>query len=118
MLCLPLFPCYVFIRGGLERRLDILTTPGIYALVSNAGRPTAIPSAEIEAVQRSVDRGAQIKPHPFVSAGKRVRILGGSLDGVQGILVRQGRDQKLVVSVELLQRSVAIRVEGYDIELA
>jgi hypothetical protein len=55
--------------------------------------------------------------HPFVSAGKRVRIRGGSLDGVEGILMRQGGEQSVVVSVELLRRSVSIRVEGYDIEL-
>ena len=56
-------------------------------------------------------------PHPFVNAGRRVRISGGSLDGVEGIFVCQGTDQSLVVSVELLHRSVSIRVEGYDIEL-
>src|SRR5438045_7233578 len=53
LLSLPLFPCYVFLRGGSERRLDIMTTPGIHALVSTAGRPTAIPSCESEASPRA-----------------------------------------------------------------
>ena len=66
--------------------------------------------------QRSA-RKDSVLPHPFISAGKRVRIRGGSLDGIEGILVRTGSDQSVVVSVELLQRSVSIRVEGYDIEL-
>src|SRR5271156_6842286 len=63
LLSLPLFPCYVFLKGGLERRLDIMTTPGIYALVSNAGQPAAIPLAEIEAIRRGVESGAHLEPH-------------------------------------------------------
>jgi transcription antitermination factor NusG len=54
--------------------------------------------------------------HPFIRIGQRVRVRGGSLNGIEGILLRQGKDQSLIVSVELLQRSVAIRVEGYEVE--
>ena len=70
-----------------------------------------------EQTSRAASEKIPCIPHPFVSAGKRVRIRGGSLDGIEGILVRQGADQSLVVSVELLHRSISIRVEGYDIEL-
>jgi transcription antitermination factor NusG len=56
--------------------------------------------------------------HPFIRVGQRVRVRGGSLDGMEGILLRQGKDESLIVSVELLQRSVAIRVNGYNVDLA
>src|SRR6202163_3553507 len=88
LLSLPLFPCYVFLKGGLERRLDIMTTPGIYALVANAGQPAAIPSAEIEAIRRAVECGVRIEPHPFLKCGEFMRVKSGPLAGIQGILVR------------------------------
>src|SRR5438132_9501995 len=65
-LSLPLFPCYVFLKGGLERRLDLPTTPGIRALVSTAGQPAAIPHSEIEGVRRAVESGACVEPHPLL----------------------------------------------------
>src|SRR5579863_867251 len=74
LLSLPLFPCYVFLRGDLERRLAILTTPGIHALVSTAGQPAAIPSNEIEQIRRAVESGARIEPHPLLKCGERVRV--------------------------------------------
>jgi transcription antitermination factor NusG len=115
----PMFGCYAFVRIAqtTEERLKVLRTPGVLAFVGSERRGTPIPDEQIESLRTAISENIPCFPHPFISAGKRVRIRGGSLDGVEGILVRQGKDQSLVVSMELLQRSVAIRVEGYDIEL-
>jgi len=115
-LSLPLFPCYVFLKGGLERRLDILTTPGIYALVSTAGSPNAIPPAEIEALRRAIESGASVEPHPFLKCGDLVRVKCGPLTGVQGILVRKKNLYRLVISVEMLGQAAAVEVDALMVE--
>jgi transcription antitermination factor NusG len=115
----PLFSCYAFVRivPTAENRVQVLRTPGVLGFVGSERQGTPIPDEEIESLQTAIREKIPFALHPFVSAGKRVRIRGGSLDGVEGILVRQGTDQSLIVSVELLRRSVSIRVEGYDVEL-
>jgi transcription antitermination factor NusG len=115
----PMFSCYAFVRivQTCGERFKVLRTPGVLGFVGSEGNGTPIPDEQIENLKTTVKTDVPCLPHPFLNAGGRVRIRGGSLDGVEGILVGQGRDQSLVVSVELLHRSVAIRVEGYDIEL-
>ncbi len=114
----PMFSCYAFVRIAqtAEERLKVLRTPGVLGFVGNERQGTPIPEDQIESLRTAFREKIPCFPHAFLSAGRRVRIRGGSLDGVEGILVRQGTDQSLVVSVELLQRSVSMRVEGYDIE--
>ena len=116
----PLFSCYAFVRiiQTAEERLKVLRTPGVLGFVGNERMGTPIPNEEIENLQTAIREKIPFAIHPFISVGKRVRIRGGSLDGMEGIVVGQAGNKSLVVSVELLQRSVAIRVEGYDIELA
>ena len=116
---IPMFSCYAFVRmvQTAEERLKVLLTPGVLGFVGNERQGTSIPDEQIESLRKAVSEKVPCLPHPFISAGKRVRIRGGSLDGVEGILMRQGGDQSLVLSVELLRRSIWIRVEGYDIEL-
>jgi transcription antitermination factor NusG len=116
LLYLPLFPCYVFLKGGLERRLDILTTPGIHAFVSNAGEPAAIPTAEIEGIRQAVGSGASVEPHPFLKCGNRVRVKCGPMAGIQGILVRKKNLYRLVLSVEMLGKAAAVEVDAVLIE--
>jgi transcription antitermination factor NusG len=89
----------------------------VLGFVGSERQGTPIPDEQIENLCTAIRGKLPCVVHPFVSAGMRVRIRGGSLDGVEGILMRQGGEQSLVVSVELLHRSIAIRVEGYDIEL-
>jgi transcription antitermination factor NusG len=115
----PMFSCYAFVRivHTIEERLNVLRTPGVLGFVGSERQGTPIPDEQIESLQTAISENIPCFPHDFISAGRRMRIRGGSLDGVEGILVRQGGDQSLVLSVELLHRSVAIRVEGYDIEL-
>jgi transcription termination/antitermination protein NusG len=114
-----MFACYAFVRvtQTAEERLKILRTPGVLGFVGFARQGTPIPQEQIESLRTAINENIPCFPHSYISAGRRVRIRGGSLDGVEGILERKGADQSLVVSVELLRRSVSIRVEGYDIEL-
>lgn len=115
-LLLPLFPNYVFIRGGLDRMLNILTTPGVHSLVARAGRPADIPQEEIDAVRRLVDSSLRIEPHPFLECGDRVRIKSGPLEGIQGILVRRRSAFRLVLSVEMLAQSASAEVDISAVE--
>jgi transcription antitermination factor NusG len=113
---LPLFPCYVFLKGGIERRLQIVTTPGIYGLVSSAGQPAAIPDVEIEAIRRVVESGTRVEAHPYLKCGNRVRVKCGPLMGIEGILVRKKNISRLVLSVEILGTAAAIEVAAFQVE--
>ena len=115
----PMFSCYAFVRmvQTVEERLKVLRTPGVLGFVGSERQGTPIPDEQIESLRKAISENVPCLPYPFISEGKRVRIRGGSLDGVEGILMRQGADQSLVISVELLQQSVSVQVEGYDIEL-
>jgi transcription antitermination factor NusG len=115
-LSLPLFPCYVFLKGGIERRLQILTTPGIYGLVSSAGQPAAIPANEIEAIRRVVESGARVEAHPYLKCGNWVRVKCGPLTGIEGILVRKKNISRLVLSVKILGTAAAIEVAAFQVE--
>lgn len=114
-LSLPLFPCYVFLRGGLNRRLQVLTTPGIHTILYNGERVAIIPSDEIEAVRRVVDSPSHVEPHPFLRCGETVRVTRGSLEGVEGVLVRKKSLYRLVLSVEMLAQSVAVEIDAADV---
>jgi transcription antitermination factor NusG len=116
----PLFSCYAFVRmvQTIEERLKVLRTPGVLGFVGCERQGTPIPDQQIESLRTAMSENIPCFPHPFINAGRRVRIRGGSLEGMEGILVGRAGEKSLVVSVELLQRSVSIRVEGYDVELA
>ena len=113
---LPLFPNYLFIRGGLDRMLNIVTTPGVHSLVSWGSRPAEIPSQEIDAVRRLVESSLHVEPHPFLKCGDLVRIKSGPLEGIEGILVRKTRGIRLVLSVEMLSRSASVEVDMSMVE--
>ena len=115
-LSLPLFPCYVFLKGGIQRRLQILTTPGIYGLVSSAGQPSAIPDIEIEAIRRVVESGTPVEAYPFLKCGNWVRVKCGPLTGIEGILVRKKNISRLVLSVEILGTAASIEVAAFQVE--
>ncbi len=115
-LSLPLFPCYVFLRGPLDRWLPILTTPGVHTVVGFGGQPAMIPRSEIEAIRRVVESPVKAEPHPFIKCGDRVRIKVGPLQGLEGVLLRQKNLWKLVLSVEILQRAVVVEVDASVVE--
>jgi transcriptional antiterminator NusG len=116
----PMFSCYTFVRitRCAEQRLKVLRTPGVLGFVGSEGHGTPIPDEEIESLQKAIHESIPCLPHPFLATGSRVRIRGGSLEGVRGILVGHAGEATLVISVELLRRSVSIRVEGYHVESA
>jgi transcription antitermination factor NusG len=116
-LCLPLFPCYVFIRGGLDRRLQILTTPGVFTIVAWGGKPATIPDEQIEAVRQMVGSSASVEPHPYLECGDRIRVKAGPLQGLEGILIRKKNLLRLVVSFEMLGRSAAVEIDISCLEL-
>jgi transcription antitermination factor NusG len=113
---LPLFPSYVFLRGGLDRWLQIVTTPGVCTIVGSGSGPAAVPAAEIEAIRQVLDGATSVEPHPFLKCGDRVRVTSGPLAGLEGILVRKRNLFRLVISIEMLGRSAAVEVDAAAIE--
>jgi transcription antitermination factor NusG len=116
LLSLPLFPCYVFVRGELDRRLQIMTTPGIHMILCNGEHFATIPEDEIHTIRRTVEGPFRIEPHPFLKCGERVRVTRGALEGVEGILVRKKSSYRLVLSVDMVAQSVSIEIDANDVE--
>ncbi|HYL72952.1 MAG TPA: transcription termination/antitermination NusG family protein [Bryobacteraceae bacterium] len=110
-----LFPGYVFCRFDPLRRLPILTAPGVEHVVSVARVPEPVPDAEINAIRQIMQSGALAKPWPYLRVGQQVRIDEGSLLGIEGLLVQERGKDRLVVSIHLLQRSVAVQVDRESI---
>jgi transcription antitermination factor NusG len=119
MVELPMFSCYAFVRleQTNEERLKVLRTPGVLGFVGSERQGTPIPAEQIESLRTAVREKVPCSPHSYIEVGRRVRIRGGSLDGIEGILMGQNGDHRLVVAIELLRRSVSIRVEGYRTEV-
>jgi transcriptional antiterminator NusG len=115
---LPLFSCFVFVQipTSDELRVQVLKTPGVVNFVGNRGTPLPIPEKEIEDVRVLVATRVAYSSHPFLKLGQRVRIVGGALDQIEGTLIGRGPESKLVISVELIQRSLAISVYDFDVE--
>ena len=115
---MPLFPGYLFVRLKLsvESRLPVLQASGVAGFVGVRGWGTPIPDKQIEDVQTLLSRKVLFEPHPFLCEGLRVRVRGGCLDGIEGILVERLSDRSLVLSVEPIQRSLVIHIADYDFE--
>jgi len=113
---MPLFPGYLFFQGGLDRRLHILTIPGVFTIVSFGDTPAEIPSAEIDAIRRVVFAPLKVEPHPYLAQGDCVRVVRGPLAGLSGVLERKKDVVRLVVSVELLGRSAAVEIDAASVE--
>jgi transcription antitermination factor NusG len=116
LITLPLFPCYVFVRGGLNRRLQVVTTPGVHTILFRGEQVAIIPESEIQAIRMAVEGDFRVEPHPFLKCGERVRVIRGSLEGVEGILVRKKNLYRLVLSVDMMAQSVAVEIEASDVE--
>src|SRR5438093_4203657 len=109
---LPLFPGYVFTRFTPAARIPILKTPSVISIVGIGATPTPIDECEIAAIQRAVASGFGLSPHPFLQVGQRVRIDTGSLYGVEGFIADVRRRDRLILSITLLQRSVAVEIDS------
>jgi transcription antitermination factor NusG len=113
---LPLFPGYVFVRLALQDRVRVLQVPGVAKLVGFDGTPAALPPEEIDLLRISLKSGVRAEPHPFLTVGRRVRVKNGPLVGLFGMLWKRKNRAKFVVSVELIQRAMAIEMEESDLE--
>jgi transcription antitermination factor NusG len=115
---LPLFSCYLFARlmPRNEDRQRVLRTDSVLGLVGAQGVGTPIPNEQIEAVRILVAEKLPCCSHPFLKTGQRVRIRGGALEGLEGIFLSWRGERRLIISVDAMQRSLAIQVEGYEVE--
>lgn len=114
----PLFPGYVFVRIApiQETRIVVLRTVGVIGFVGIRGIGTPIPDGEVQAIQTALEQRVPFQLYPFLSIGQRVRIRGGCLNGMEGFLIAINAHKSLVISVQLIQKSVAIEINGYDVE--
>ena len=115
---MPLFPGYVFVRiiPSNECRVQVLRIPGVVRLVGSEPGGTPIPDNQIESVRTLVERKLPWTCHAFLKTGQRVRVRGGALDGMEGIFIKRGGLDTLVISVNAIQRSLALSVRGYRLE--
>lgn len=114
----PLFPGYAFVRmpSSNPERLRVLQIPGVLYFVASGGRALPIPEKQIEDIQKALLNQVPCWPHPFLRVGQRVRIRGGCLDGIEGILLAANSDRSLLLSIEPISQSLRISIEGYDVE--
>jgi len=115
---LPLFPGYVFVRLALRERLLVVQIPSVVLLVGFNGLPTTLPDEEMEILKSSLSQRLLAEPHPFLTVGRRVRLRSGPLAGLEGILLRRKGRYRVVLSVEIIQRSIVADVDTADVELA
>lgn len=107
----PLFPGYVFCRFDVHNRLPVLVTPGVLSVVGIGKTPVAVDDSEIFSLQAAVGSGAQLEPWPYIEIGERVRVKDDVLDGMEGILTSFKGSHRVVISVTLLRRSVALEID-------
>ena len=116
IVALPIFPCYLFVHTSLQRKLEILQTPGIFWLVGHGGHASLVPDHDVESIRKITQGGAHVEPHPYLKSGDRVRVLAGPMAGVEGILTRVKNRYRMVLSVDLLQKAVAVEVDVASVE--
>ena len=113
---LPLFPGYIFVHASFQHRVDVLSVPGAVRFVAFNGRPAALPESDLRRLRAGLDQGVRAQPHPYLKVGRRVRVRNGPLAGTEGILLRKKNQFRLIVSIDLIQRSVAVEIDAADVE--
>jgi len=115
---LPLFSCYAFLRLRLSPGIwhEVMQTNGVLSFVGGRGEGVPIPGSQIQNLRALLTSDASYTLYPFLRIGQRVRIRGGALDGIEGLLTGHNRDRMLVISVDPIQRSVAVRLDQYQVE--
>ncbi len=116
----PLFPGYIFCQFDPRARSDapVVKTPGVIKILGFSNKPTPLDEVEIESVRIATESPFSPRPHPYVHAGARVRIVAGPLAGVEGILIKHNKRDALVISVSMLNRSIAVQVDNSCVESA
>ncbi|HTW31799.1 MAG TPA: UpxY family transcription antiterminator [Candidatus Sulfotelmatobacter sp.] len=112
---LPLFPGYVFVRLALRDKLRLLQAPGVVELVSVGGRPAPLPDAEMETLRTALTAGISAQPYSYLSVGSRIEICRGPLQGLRGILLRHQGQFRVVLSVEMIMRSIVVEIDAADV---
>jgi len=112
---LPLFPGYVFTRIRPSERMRVVRTYGVVSLVAIHGQPCPIAEEEIDSLRRFVLRDGNVQPHPYLRIGRRVRVNTGPFTNTEGILTRKKGRCRLVLSIHLIERSVAIEIDAQDV---
>lgn len=115
---IPLFPGYLFVRIDPNDRLNVLNTRGVVCILGNHGSPVPVPLSEIESTRRLLRSGLRFSPFPFETEGKEVLIVRGPLEGVRGKVLHSRGSCNLILSVNLIRRSVSVEVDMNDVEFA
>jgi transcription antitermination factor NusG len=116
LVTLPLFPGYLFFADEISRWIQILSTPGVNAIIRIGNVPAEIPNDEVVAIRRVVESTLCAEPHPFLSSGDLVRIRSGPLEGLEGIVSRKKDALRLVLSIRILGQSAAVEIDGCVVE--
>jgi transcription antitermination factor NusG len=114
---MPLFPSYIFVQIALCDRLRVLEVPSVVRLVGFDRRPVSLADDDLKRIRQFLERGFHAEPHPYLIAGKRVRVSHGPLAGMEGILSQRKGKFRVVISIELVQRAVAVDVAEADVDL-
>ena len=114
---LALFPSYVFVKMAATDKLTVLQLPGVVDIVKFKGEPAILPEDEIEALRNGLENNLYAEPCPYLRVGRRVRVVRGPLAGAEGILSRKKDRYRVVISVDVLMRSVSVEVDAMDLEL-
>jgi transcription antitermination factor NusG len=113
---IPLFPGYLFVRIDIQNQLPVLQTSGVAKFVGFGSKPAAVPDDQIAELEAAVTKGINVSPHPFLNVGDRVRIQYGPMAGLTGILTRDKRGHRVILSVELISRSISVELDSADVE--
>ncbi len=113
---MALFPGYVFVNLNARDRSGVLRAPGVLRFVTFQGQPAPVPDGEIRALESSLSAGLRPQPHPYLRQGRKVRVKRGPLAGAEGIMIRRKDRFRLVLSIDLIMRSVMVEVEEADVE--
>jgi len=112
---LPLFPGYVFVHLALQERLRVLQIPGVVRLVGFNGSPAPMLEEDVNRIRQFLGQGWRVEPHPYLQVGRRVRVVRGPLTGMEGIVARRKNRSRLVLSFDLIQRSMAVEMDEGDL---
>jgi transcription antitermination factor NusG len=113
---LALFPSYVFVKIAIQEKLRVLQVSGVVHLVSFNGQLAELPEQEINALRNGLENDVYAEPHPYLCIGRKVRVVHGPMAGTEGILVRKKDKCRVVLSIDVLMRSVAVEVDGSDLQ--
>jgi transcription antitermination factor NusG len=112
---MPLFPGYVFVRIALQDRRQVLEVPGVVRLVGFGPVPCPLPETDITKMREALSVGLLAEPYPYLTVGTRVEIRNGPLQGMAGILLRRGNNYRVVISVDLIMRSMVVELDASDV---